>query len=42
MSLYTVDWTSVAEDQLADIWVQALDRKAVTAAVSMMDSTTAS
>jgi hypothetical protein len=32
MSLYTVDWTSVAEDQLADIWVQAPDRRAVTAA----------
>jgi hypothetical protein len=27
-----VDWVSVAEDQLADIWVLAPDRQAVTAA----------
>jgi hypothetical protein len=27
-----VDWISVAEDQLADNWVQAPDRRAVTAA----------
>jgi hypothetical protein len=32
MSLYTVEYTSVAEDQLADVWVQAPDRQAVTAA----------
>ena len=29
---YTVEWTSVAENQLADIWAQAPDRAAVTAA----------
>ena len=32
MSLDTVAYTSVAEDQLTDIWVQAPDRQAVTAA----------
>jgi hypothetical protein len=32
MSLYTVDWSSVAEDQLTDIWLQASDRRAVTVA----------
>ena len=32
MSRYTVEWTQDAEDALADIWRQAADRAAVTAA----------
>jgi plasmid stabilization system protein ParE len=32
MSRYTVEWTQDAEDALADIWMQAADRAAVTAA----------
>jgi hypothetical protein len=27
---YTVVWSSSAQDQLADLWLQASDRKAIT------------
>lgn len=38
MTRYTVVWLPPAEDQLADIWVGAADRAAVTAASSEIDA----
>jgi hypothetical protein len=35
--VYTVEWTSTAEDQLADIWLNAADPPAVTNAQAMID-----
>jgi hypothetical protein len=32
MSRYTVEWLPGAEDELADIWIAASDRPAITAA----------
>ncbi|MCI0458142.1 MAG: hypothetical protein L0Z62_14355 [Gemmataceae bacterium] len=37
MTRYTVTWTRVAEDQLAEIWMQASDRGAVNAAQNAID-----
>jgi len=37
MKPYTVEWTSTAEDQLADIWLNAADPPAVTAAQATID-----
>jgi hypothetical protein len=41
MSRYTVEWTSAAEDQLANIWVQAHDRRAVNVAEAAIQGTLA-
>jgi plasmid stabilization system protein ParE len=38
MTPYTVEWTSTAEDQLADIWLLASDPQAVTTATAAIDS----
>jgi plasmid stabilization system protein ParE len=37
MTPYTVEWTSTAEDQLAEIWLQASDPQAVTTAQATID-----
>jgi mRNA-degrading endonuclease RelE of RelBE toxin-antitoxin system len=37
MSGWTVEWLSEAEDDLADIWLNAPDRKAVNAAQNEID-----
>ncbi len=37
MSGWTVEWLSGAEDDLADIWINAPDRKAVNAAQNEID-----
>jgi hypothetical protein len=37
MNSFTVDWTPAAEDELADIWLQATDRNAVTAAQAALE-----
>jgi ethanolamine utilization microcompartment shell protein EutL len=34
---YTVEWLTEAEDQLAEIWLQASDPKAVTASQAEID-----
>ena len=34
---YTVLWSPEAEDQLAEIWIEAADRNAVTAAQATID-----
>ena len=34
---YTVVWTDAAQDELADIWIQASDRRAVTTAANEVD-----
>ncbi len=34
---YTVNWTQPAVNELADIWIQAPDRQAVTAAQHQID-----
>jgi hypothetical protein len=39
---YTVDWSDDATDSLAAIWLQATDRRAVTAAESRIDRLLAS
>ena len=36
---YTVTWTPSAQDELADIWMSAPDRQAVTAAQHRIDRT---
>ena len=36
---YTVTWTPSAQDELADIWINAPDRQAVTAAQHRIDRT---
>ncbi|MFL5246040.1 MAG: type II toxin-antitoxin system RelE/ParE family toxin [Gemmataceae bacterium] len=38
MMAYTVTWTPDAEDQLADIWLQANNRASVTVAQARIDS----
>lgn len=35
---YRVDWTTIAEDHLADIWLAAADRGAVTAAAAWLEA----
>jgi plasmid stabilization system protein ParE len=37
MTPYTVEWTSTAEDQLTDIWLQAPDPAEVTKATAAID-----
>jgi hypothetical protein len=37
MNGYAVSWQSEAEDELASIWIQALDRQAVTQAQVQVD-----
>ncbi len=34
---YTVSWLPQAQDELADLWVQATDRQAVTGAADRID-----
>jgi hypothetical protein len=36
---YTVTWLSIAEDELTNLWIQALDRQAVTDASNRMERT---
>jgi len=38
---YTVVWLPSAQDELADIWIQAADRQAITAAAHRIDRTLA-
>jgi hypothetical protein len=38
MTPYTVEWTTTAEDQLAEIWLLAADPQAVVAAVAAIDT----
>jgi plasmid stabilization system protein ParE len=38
MTPFTVEWTSTAEDQLTDIWMQATDPGAVTKATAAIDA----
>jgi hypothetical protein len=38
MTPYTVEWTTPAEDQLADIWLAASDPVAVTTATAAIDA----
>ena len=38
MTRYTVTWTRAAEDQLAEIWLRASDRKVVNAAQNRIDN----
>jgi hypothetical protein len=38
MTPYAVEWTSTAEDQLADIWLLASDPQAVTTATAANDA----
>jgi plasmid stabilization system protein ParE len=37
MNPYTVEWLPQAEDELADIWLRAADRAAVTTAQAQVD-----
>jgi hypothetical protein len=37
MSSYTVEWSDEAKDQLASIWLQSSDRRAVTTAEAGID-----
>lgn len=37
MNPFSVEWLPAAEDELARIWVQAVDRRAVTAAQAEID-----
>jgi len=37
MTAWTVDWLSEAEDDLADLWIHAPDRAALTAAQNQID-----
>jgi hypothetical protein len=38
MKRYTVVWKASALDQLAEVWLQAPDRRAVTTATAQVDS----
>jgi hypothetical protein len=38
MSRYTVVWTKTALDELAELWINARDRNAVTAAAHVIDA----
>ena len=38
MTPYTVEWTTTAEDQLAEIWLLASDPQAVVATVAVIDA----
>ena len=37
MTRYTVSWVRSAQDELADLWLNVLDRSAVTAATRVID-----
>jgi len=41
MTRYTVVWHALAQDELADIWLGATDRNAITAAANTIDTTLA-